>query len=304
MSNLVSVIVPNYNHAQYLDIRLKSILAQTYTDFEIIILDDNSIDNSKEIIKRYEKDVHVSHIICNKTNSGSPFIQWNRGFQYAKGDLIWIAESDDCCEPTFLENVVAEFERNSNLSFAFSRSIKIDENGNKGNILQPMFTSDIRIDGKEFNKKFLIWGNKVWNASSVVFRKSNALVLNKQYMDFRGAGDWLFWIEMAEKGDVAVISEPLNYYRIYSKNTTNSMRMNGMEDVEDKKIYDFIISNYHLSWINKVRLQKCFIYKILYENEYTTADVCKESLRLWKPSLFLKLLAYVSHLKYGKRKFL
>lgn len=145
MSNLVSVIVPNYNHAQYLDIRLKSILAQTYTDFEIIILDDNSIDNSKEIIKRYEKDVHISHIICNKTNSGSPFIQWNRGFQYAKGDLIWIAESDDCCEPTFLENVVAEFERNSNLSFAFSRSIKIDENGNKGNILQPMFASDVRL---------------------------------------------------------------------------------------------------------------------------------------------------------------
>lgn len=301
MSNLVSVIVPNYNHAQYLDIRLKSILAQTYTDFEIIILDDNSIDNSKEIIKRYEKDVHVSHIICNKTNSGSPFIQWNRGFQYAKGDLIWIAESDDCCEPTFLENVVAEFERNSNLSFAFSRSIKIDENGNKGNILQPMFASDVRLNGKEFNMKFLIWGNKVWNASSVVFRKSNALTVNKQYMDFRGAGDWLFWIEMAEKGDVAVISEPLNYYRIYSKNTTNFMRMNGMEDVEDKKIYDFIISNYHLSWINKVRLQKCFIYKILYENKYTTADVCKESLRLWKPSLFLKLLAYVSHLKYDKR---
>ena len=301
MSNLVSVIVPNYNHAQYLDIRLKSILAQTYTDFEIIILDDNSIDNSKEIIKRYEKDVHISHIICNKTNSGSPFIQWNRGFQYAKGDLIWIAESDDCCEPTFLENVVAEFERNSNLSFAFSRSIKIDENGNKGNILRPMFASDVRLNGKEFNMKFLIWGNKVWNASSVVFRKSNALTVNKQYMDFRGAGDWLFWIEMAEKGDVAVISEPLNYYRIYSKNTTNFMRMNGMEDVEDKKIYDFIISNYHLSWINKVRLQKCFIYKILYENKYTTADVCKESLRLWKPSLFLKLLAYVSHLKYDKR---
>lgn len=301
MSNLVSVIVPNYNHAQYLDIRLKSILAQTYTDFEIIILDDNSIDNSKEIIKRYEKNVLVSHIICNKTNSGSPFIQWNRGFQYAKGDLIWIAESDDCCEPTFLENVVAEFERNSNLSFAFSRSIKIDENGNKGNILQPMFASDVRLNGKEFNMKFLIWGNKVWNASSVVFRKSNALTVNKQYMDFRGAGDWLFWIEMAEKGDVAVISEPLNYYRIYSKNTTNFMRMNGMEDVEDKKIYDFIISNYHLSWINKVRLQKCFIYKILYENKYTTADVCKESLRLWKPSLFLKLLAYVSHLKYDKR---
>lgn len=296
MNKLVSVIVPNYNHAQYLDIRLKSILAQTYTDLEIIILDDNSIDNSKEIIKRYEKDVHVSHIICNKTNSGSPFIQWNRGFQYAKGDLIWIAESDDCCEPTFLENVVAEFERNSNLSFAFSRSIKIDENGNKGNILQPIFTSDIRIDGKEFNKKYLIWGNKVWNASSVVFRKSNALTVNKQYMDFRGAGDWLFWIEMAEKGDVAVISEPLNYYRIYSYNTTNQMRLSGEEDVEDRKIYNYLRKQSYLPFFVDLRLRKMFVYNIQYFNKYYSENIRRKSMELWQPSLLLKSLAWITHI--------
>lgn len=295
MNKLVSVIVPNYNHAQYLDIRLKSILAQTYTDFEIIILDDNSIDNSKEIIKRYEKNVHVSHIICNKTNSGSPFIQWNRGFQYAKGDLIWIAESDDCCEPTFLENVVAEFERNSNLSFAFSRSIKIDENGNKGNILQPMFTSDIRTDGKEFNKKYLIWGNKVWNASSVVFRKSNALTVNKLYMDFKGAGDWLFWIEMAEKGDVAVVSEPLNYYRIYSYNTTNQMRLSGEEDVEDRKIYNYLRKQSYLPFFVDLRLRKMFVYNIQYFNKYYSENIRRKSMELWQPSLFLKSLAWITH---------
>lgn len=295
MNKLVSVIVPNYNHAQYLDIRLKSILAQTYTDFEIIILDDNSIDNSKEIIKRYEKNVHVSHIICNKTNSGSPFIQWNRGFQYAKGDLIWIAESDDCCEPTFLENVVAEFERNSNLSFAFSRSIKIDENGNKGNILQPMFTSDIRTDGKEFNKKYLIWGNKVWNASSVVFRKSNALTVNKLYMDFKGAGDWLFWIEMAEKGDVAVVSEPLNYYRIYSYNTTNQMRLSGEEDVEDRKIYNYLRKQSYLPFFVDLRLRKMFVYNIQYFNKYYSENIRRISMELWQPSLFLKSLAWITH---------
>lgn len=295
MNKLVSVIVPNYNHAQYLDIRLKSILAQTYTDFEIIILDDNSIDNSKEIIKRYEKNVHVSHIICNKTNSGSPFIQWNRGFQYAKGDLIWIAESDDCCEPTFLENVVAEFERNSNLSFAFSRSIKIDENGNKGNILQPMFTSDIRTDGKEFNKKYLIWGNKVWNASSVVFRKSNALTVNKLYMDFKGVGDWLFWIEMAEKGDVAVVSEPLNYYRIYSYNTTNQMRLSGEEDVEDRKIYNYLRKQSYLPFFVDLRLRKMFVYNIQYFNKYYSENIRRKSMELWQPSLFLKSLAWITH---------
>lgn len=296
MNKLVSVIVPNYNHAQYLDIRLKSILAQTYTDFEIIILDDNSIDNSKEIIKRYEKDVHISHIICNKTNSGSPFIQWNRGFQYAKGDLIWIAESDDCCEPTFLENVVAEFERNSNLSFAFSRSIKIDENGNKGNILQPMFASDVRLNGKEFNMKFLIWGNKVWNASSVVFRKSNALTVNKQYMDFRGAGDWLFWIEMAEKGDVAVISEPLNYYRIYSYNTTNQMRLSGEEDVEDRKIYNYLRKQSYLPFFVDLRLRKMFVYNIQYFNKYYSENIRRKSMELWQPSLLFKSLAWITHI--------
>lgn len=296
MNKLVSVIVPNYNHAQYLDIRLKSILAQTYTDFEIIILDDNSIDNSKEIIKRYEKNVHVSRIICNKTNSGSPFIQWNRGFQYAKGDLIWIAESDDCCEPTFLENVVAEFERNSNLSFAFSRSIKIDENGNKGNILQPMFTSDIRIDGKEFNKKYLIWGNKVWNASSVVFRKSNALTVNKLYMDFKGAGDWLFWIEMAEKGDVAVVSEPLNYYRIYSYNTTNQMRLSGEEDIEDRKIYNYLRKQSYLPFFVDLRLRKMFVYNIQYFNKYYSENIRRKSMELWRPSLLLKSLAWITHI--------
>lgn len=292
----VSIILPNYNHVQYLDIRMQSILAQTYTNYEIIILDDNSTDNSLEVIKRYEKNVHVSHIICNKTNSGSPFIQWNRGFQYAKGDLIWIAESDDCCEPTFLENVVAEFERNSNLSFAFSRSIKIDENGNKGNILQPMFTSDIRIDGKEFNKKYLIWGNKVWNASSVVFRKSNALTVNKLYMDFKGAGDWLFWIEMAEKGDVAVVSEPLNYYRIYSYNTTNQMRLSGEEDIEDRKIYNYLRKQSYLPFFVDLRLRKMFVYNIQYFNKYYSENIRRKSMELWQPSLLLKSLAWITHI--------
>ena len=68
---LISVIVPNYNHASFLKQRIDSILNQTFQDFELIILDDCSTDNSREIIETYRNHLKVSHIIYNTENSGS-----------------------------------------------------------------------------------------------------------------------------------------------------------------------------------------------------------------------------------------
>ena len=85
---LVSVIVPNYNYARFLDERMQSILTQTYQNFEIIILDDCSKDNSRDVIEKYRGNPHVSCIVYNEVNSGSPFKQWNKGFIIAKGELI------------------------------------------------------------------------------------------------------------------------------------------------------------------------------------------------------------------------
>ena len=97
---LVSVIVPNYNYARYMDERMQSILNQTYQNFEIIILDDCSTDNSRKVIEKYRGNPHVVAIVYNKENSGSTFKQWNKGFSIAKGELIWIAEADDTCKRT------------------------------------------------------------------------------------------------------------------------------------------------------------------------------------------------------------
>ena len=102
----VSVIVPNYNHAPFLRRRLDSIFNQTYQDFEVIILDDCSSDNSKEIIEQYRNRPQITHIVYNEVNSGSPFKQWAKGFDLAKGEYIWIAESDDWAELNFLEETV------------------------------------------------------------------------------------------------------------------------------------------------------------------------------------------------------
>ena len=109
---LVSVIIPNYNHAKFLKERIESVLNQTYKNFEIIILDDKSTDDSVGIIKQYADNNYVKHILINEKNSGSPFRQWLKGFELAKGELIWIAESDDSCENSFLYTLVSEFRQN------------------------------------------------------------------------------------------------------------------------------------------------------------------------------------------------
>lgn len=101
MNPKVSVIIPNYNHAQYLEERIQSVLSQTYTDFELIVLDDCSSDNSVEIIRNMSFAGKRDNVrfYFNETNSGNTYMQWKKGISLAKGDYIWIAESDDFSPP-------------------------------------------------------------------------------------------------------------------------------------------------------------------------------------------------------------
>lgn len=79
MHPTVSVIIPNYNHAPYLKERIESVTGQEYDDIEVILLDDCSGDNSREIIERYRSHPKVSQVIFNEKNSGTTFAQWKRG---------------------------------------------------------------------------------------------------------------------------------------------------------------------------------------------------------------------------------
>src|ERR1700752_894581 len=90
----VSVVVPNYNHARFLQKRIESILRQSYQDFELILLDDCSTDDSQAILSQYAGDARV-RLEFNPVNSGSTFKQWNKGVGLARGKYVWIAESDD-----------------------------------------------------------------------------------------------------------------------------------------------------------------------------------------------------------------
>src|SRR5258708_2534765 len=89
-----SVIIPNYNHARYLRKRIDSVVGQTYQNFELILMDDCSTDESRSILSEYVKDPRV-RIELNEKNSGSTFKQWNKGVALARGQYVWVAESDD-----------------------------------------------------------------------------------------------------------------------------------------------------------------------------------------------------------------
>ena len=125
----VSVVVPNYNYARYLDRRMRSIFDQTYPVFETLVLDDCSTDDS---LARLDEIATASRrrfrLISNEENSGSPFAQWERGCRLARGKYVWVAEADDDSDPRFLEEVVTRLRRDG-ASFAFSDSVPIDQDG-------------------------------------------------------------------------------------------------------------------------------------------------------------------------------
>ena len=111
----VTVIIPNYNHAHFLERRIQSVLDQTYQDFEIILLDDASPDNSVETLSKFAQDSRVYQAIFNEVNSGSTFKQWNKGISQARGEYIWLAESDDYANKSLLENLVQPLDSHPNV---------------------------------------------------------------------------------------------------------------------------------------------------------------------------------------------
>ncbi len=258
----VSIIIPNYNHAEFLNQRIDSVLNQTYKNFEVIILDDKSTDRSIDIIKKYKNNQHISHIIENSQNSGSPFIQWQKGFSLTKGDLIWIAESDDACDIKLLETLINEFNKDENCVLAFCKSIKIDINGNQ--IGEAGMKTDLHMNGKDFFDKYLYRYCFITNASSAIFKKDILHQIDWKHTRFKGSGDWILWIEVSRCGNIAYINQPLNFFRIHGSNTTTQQLHNGKNEAEAIEVYQFMKNKKYIGYFKELRERIAHIYSIKY----------------------------------------
>lgn len=285
MSNsnpLVSVIIPNYNHARYLDERMQSVLGQTYQNIEVIILDDCSTDNSREVIERYRNDPKVTRIVYNDSNTGKPFQQWNKGIGLAAGDIIWLAESDDTCDAEMLERLVKLYMAHDCV-YCFCRSLLTYEDGTvygAGNQSMPNEEVEQCWRGTDFIREKLSAGNVVTNASSVIFSKAAALSVDHGFERYRGSGDWLFWIEMAEKGNVGFDSRAMNHFRQHGNNTTQKLYRNGTDMIEDHSIWLYLREHGLISRKKAWELQK---YRIMWQMgyEFDSEEIRRKVLRTW-----------------------
>ena len=229
----ITVIVPNYNHAPFLKERLESIYNQTYQNFEVILLDDCSTDESRSILEEYkDKYKDKTKLVFNEKNSGSPFFQWKKGLQLASGDLVWIAESDDSCDSNFLESHVNNFIDESVL-LSFSPSdfiVNGEKNGSSedyiSDIISPsILNKDFLISSHNFVNHLLGKKNIIINVSSCVIRNMDFSIFDKsKWTEFKLCGDWIFYLHVILGGRVAFSNSSRNKYRIHSKSTSLSVQ--------------------------------------------------------------------------------
>jgi len=259
----VSVIVPNYNHERFLEKRIQSVLDQTYQDFELIILDDASPDNSKQVIENFLGDQRI-RTIYNQTNSGSTFKQWNKGICEAKGEYIWLAESDDYADECLLAELVAKLEQYPNVGIAQCQSWQIDEHDNilcsmadsTADLNETRWQQDFVNNGKDECNKYLIVRCTIPNASAVLIRKSIYDQVGGADEKLRLCGDWMLWAKMLLISDIAFVGKPLNYFRTHSNTVRSNSERNALNIEESCQVRTYMLSNTKLNFtqarINKI----------------------------------------------------
>ncbi|MFX1276298.1 MAG: glycosyltransferase family 2 protein [Promethearchaeota archaeon] len=209
---LVSVILPSYNHADYISETIESVLNQTFKDLELIIIDDCSPDNSREIIENYGKKDDRVRILFHDVNKGIALTQ-NEAIERAKGKYIAFLNSDDVWEKTKLEKQVKILEKDENL-IVWTDVFLID---NKSKVYGKRWTKsiiNIKTNGDLLEKllqdPYLLF-------SSLILKKENLgnLRFNSK---FRYISDYEFEVSLAEKYKFHIIKDPLTKYRMHNKN--------------------------------------------------------------------------------------
>jgi len=283
----VSVIVPNYNHHRYLQKRLESVFNQTFQDFDVLLMDDASTDDSLDTLKKYAKGSR-NKLLVNPQNSGSPFKQWNKGFNNVTGDYIWLAESDDYADPIFLERLVSALDDHPSAGIAYCQSwivepgfedkprCKVDswyaafENRHR-------WKRDFENIGTDEITKYLVYRNTIPNASAVLFRRSVLVDGLAAPEDLRLVGDWMFWVKILLNHDLVYRCAPLNYFRsAHSASQRSRTARHALELLEGLDVYSFIAKNVPL-------------------DSATKAGVLRHQVRLWGSLGFSRRLTWSTH---------
>lgn len=189
---LISIITPSYNQAKYLEQTILSVLNQSYSKIEYIVIDGGSSDGSVDIIKKYQD--HLAYWVSEKDKGQADAI--NKGFAKATGEIIAWLNSDDYYLLDTISKVVKIFEENPEVVFVYGNMLAVDEDGNTFNTL----------NYKQLSLEDLICF-QIIGQPAVFFRRSALYKTNGLNLDFHFLLDHLFWIELAQHGNILYVNE-------------------------------------------------------------------------------------------------
>lgn len=229
----VSVVVPNFNYARYLEQRLETVFGQSHPVYEVIVLDDCSTDDSLATLDRLREERGWSfEVVANPVNSGSVFAQWAAGVARARGELVWIAEADDFADLDFLERVAGLFA-DPQLVLGFTQSRQVDGQGRVlcghyldyvADVDESRWRHDYIRDGRDEIRECLAVKNTIPNVSAVLFRREALQAVLAEEMErirrFRVAGDWYVYARVLARGRVGFVADALNNHRRHARSVT------------------------------------------------------------------------------------
>lgn len=199
MSELVSIITPSYNTALYIGQTIEGVQAQTYTNWEMIIVDDCSEDDTDFIVQKYLLDSRIRYI-KNKKNSGAA-VSRNRALQEAKGKWIAFLDSDDVWVPEKLEKQIA-FMKTRNCQFSYTNYEEIDAQS------QPL---GVFVSGPKKISKLGMFGYCWMGCLTVMYDREYIGLI--QIKDIKKNNDYAIWLEVSKKAECYLLNECLAQYR-------------------------------------------------------------------------------------------
>lgn len=206
---LVSIIMPTYNSASTISEAINSVILQRYTNWELIVTDDCSTDDTKDILINYVKNDSRIKFLCNQVNSGAGFSR-NRSIDAAKGKYIAFLDADDLWLENKLSNQISFMEKNGYL-FSFSSYQKFSKDGDGGVVVAP----------SSVTYQQLLYGNVIGCLTAVY----NAEILGKKKMPLiRKRQDMGLWLTLLKECDAAYsLPDVLAKYRTDTGMTQNKI---------------------------------------------------------------------------------
>jgi ADP-heptose:LPS heptosyltransferase/glycosyltransferase involved in cell wall biosynthesis len=230
MSCTLSVLIPTYNYARYLPETIESVLAQDFTDFEILISDDASTDDSAAVIRRYAaKDPRI-RCQLHPANIGM-VANWNWCLQQARGDYVKYLFGDDCLASRFaLGRMVAMLDANPRAILAASARLVLDENAEITGLWDEIHQPGVHHGPQVVARCLRANRNLVGEPSAVMFRRGGASrgfnPLLRQIVDLE------MWFHLLLQGDLVYSPEPLCVFRRHNSQQTAVNRESGVGDLE------------------------------------------------------------------------